>query len=500
MNKAIIELGNKIDIATDSKDTQALKDCIALSQEMESTGNLSNDEKAILFYFTGNAWASLDHILNYESFSWLYKRKEFEKAIIYYRRVLGVEKLNDFISKNILSQNYTNLGNMFSQAGRIIAAIDYWDKALLVYPDFGMAKCNKAHGLIYYSKMLYDKSHQTIMLKNAYKLLKTSIEDNTIHKKAKITFRNDIKYIGSLFKKENLESEITFKKFSLGKSKKEIAYRKWVIKNKLFINPLNDILQVDVVSHDVLGLPNLRIRDNPAPIYHGFFSQIKQEYITLRYLFYKYLIKNETKIHFSDEGRHLNNTLDYPQFGLRYEYLKLSFRMAYSLFDKISYFLNKYLDLGFSPDEVSFRKIWFIKKGNDYFINPKIQELNNLPLRGLYFLSKDLYEKNEEYSTSIEPESYKLAEIRNHIEHKYFKIHWDMWSGKTEHTGDQSMDMNIDNWSYSLYENDFAHKTSKIINLAREAIIYLSLALHHEEIKEKANSITMPLIITEYDF
>lgn len=500
MNKAIIELGNKIDIATDLKNTQALKDCIALSQEMESTGNFSNDEKAILFYFTGNAWADLDYILNYESSSWLYKRAEFEKAIIYYRKVLGVEKLSDFISKNILSQNYTNLGNMFSQAGRIIVAIDYWDKALSLYPDFGMAKCNKAHGLIYYSKMLYDKSHQMILLKNAYKLLEESIENTTIHKKAKITFQDDIKYIESLFKKEYLESEIIFKKFSLGKSEREIAYKKWIIKNKLFINPLNDILQNDVVSHDVLSLPNLLVRDNPAPIYHGFFSQIKQEYITLRYLFYKYLIKDETTIHFSDKGRHLHNTLDYSQFGLRYEYLKLSFRMAYSLFDKISFFLNKYLNLGFSPNEVSFRKIWFVKKDNDYFINPKIQKLNNLPLRGLYYLSKDLYEKDEEYSTAIEPEAQKIAEIRNHIEHKYFKIHWDMWSGKTEHTGDQSIDMNIDDWSYSLYESDFSNKTFKIINLAREAIIYLSLALHREETNEKVNGITMPLIITDYDF
>ena len=49
MNEAIIELGNKIDIATDLKNAQALKDCIALSQEIESTRNFSNDEKAILF-------------------------------------------------------------------------------------------------------------------------------------------------------------------------------------------------------------------------------------------------------------------------------------------------------------------------------------------------------------------------------------------------------------------------------------------------------------------
>ncbi len=255
----------------------------------------------------------------------------------------------------------------------------------------------------------------------------------------------------------------------------------------------------EIRSHDVLSLPSILIRDNPAPIYHGFFSQIKQEYITLRYLFYKYFRGDEAKLHLSDNGRHLHNTLDYPQFGLRYEYLKISFRMAYSIFDKIAYFLNKYLDLGFNPKNVYFKKIWFTKKNDKYFINQKIQELNNLPLRGLYFLSKDLYEKDQEYSASIEPEAQKIAEIRNHIEHKYFKIHWDMWSGETKHTGDEVIDMNIDNWSYSLYEEDFSNKTFKIINLVREAIIYLCLAINQEEIKQVDNGITMPLFIMDYD-
>ncbi len=247
--KNIIKLGNRIDSAIDSKDIQALKDCISLSQEMELKKNLSNDEKALLFYFMGNAWADLDQLLNYKDCSWLYRRPEFEKAIIYYRKVIELDGLSESTRMNILVQNYTNLGNMFGQAGRIVAAINYWEIALSINENFGMALCNIAHGLIYYTEMLYDESHRMIMLKKAYKLLKNSIDCPSIHENAKNTFQYDIRKIKSILKEEYLESELTFKKFSLGRSKKESEYRTWIIENKLFLNPLNDILNNSVVSH-----------------------------------------------------------------------------------------------------------------------------------------------------------------------------------------------------------------------------------------------------------
>ena len=53
------------------------------------------------------------------------------------------------------------------------------------------------------------------------------------------------------------------------------------------------------------------------------------------------------------------NTLDYPSYSLAVERMKAAFRMAYSLFDKIAYFLNEYLRLGIPERNVSFRTLWY---------------------------------------------------------------------------------------------------------------------------------------------
>jgi hypothetical protein len=129
------------------------------------------------------------------------------------------------------------------------------------------------------------------------------------------------------------------------------------------------------------------VRDYSAPVFQGFYNQIKQEYLTARYLLYNYNMNFGEWHTFSDRDRNLVNTFDYPQYGFRYEQLKNSFKMLYSLFDKIGYFLNEYLKLGKEQTKVNFKNVWYRNRQ----INPNLEELQNNPLRGLYFLSKDLF-------------------------------------------------------------------------------------------------------------
>src|SRR5207245_1998729 len=93
----------------------------------------------------------------------------------------------------------------------------------------------------------------------------------------------------------------------------------------------------------------------------GFFNQIKQEFVSARYLYYEGLRSKGP--HFSDRDVLLYNTLDYPVYSLATEKLRAAFRLAYSLFDKISFFLNHYLQLGHNPNKVSFRGVWCEPKG-----------------------------------------------------------------------------------------------------------------------------------------
>jgi hypothetical protein len=270
--------------------------------------------------------------------------------------------------------------------------------------------------------------------------------------------------------------------FSLGSSGDEIAYRNWCLQNRLFLNPLNDIGPYPIAAHDVLGAPSIVVSIKEGPYYPGFFNQMKQEYVSARFLYYEGINARET--HFSDKEVVLVNTLDYPSYAFAVEKVKASFRMAYSLFDKIAFFLNHYMRLSIQERNVSFRTIWYKSQSKREGLREEFKQRQNWPLRGLFWLSKDLYEDKPGFKDSIEPDAQELNEIRNHLEHKYLKLHEDMWFGPKEKENEVFRPM-ADTLAFSMYRKDFNEKALRLIKMVRAALIYLSLAVHCEERERK---------------
>lgn len=489
VRNAIIQLGPQIDSAFDNQKRELLSLLIEDAEHLYSE-KLNSDEIAVLDYFMGNAWSYLNTLNNYNINNvWMYEQLETINAIKFFRKCVANTSISEEIRSNIFIQAYTNLGNLFSESGRIIYAIESWNRALKIYPNFGMAGANLCHGLIYYAKILYDQSHFALFLRYSHNQLMSFLRCDDIYADAKRIFEEDLNWLRKVLNKDFL-LDLEFKKYSLGRSKQEKTYRSWVLENGLYLNPLNDIYFESFIAHDILHLPSLTTTEFKAPAFHGFFNEIKQQYITARFLYYSY--KNELpedKLHYSDKDRNLIDTLDYPQYGLRYELLKNAFRSLYSIFDKIAYFINEYFKIEKDKDKVSFRNIWYV---NNKQINPIFDEMNNNPLRGLYFLSKDFYAKDMDYLAVADDDAKDIAEIRNSIEHKYFRIF-----GLGVDANDK---IRFDDLAYSISEKDFQEKTYRLLKSAREAIIYLSLAIHIEEEKNKPrDGVIMPITMIKYD-
>src|SRR5581483_6766923 len=116
--------------------------------------------------------------------------------------------------------------------------------------------------------------------------------------------------------------------YSFGDSLEEKRYRKWALDNKLFLNPMNDAYLNSISARDVLSLPNISVSmKEKMPWRHGLFDQLKQEYVSARYLYYESI--HPEKVHFSDKDVRLINSMDYPSYGLSTEKLKSSFRMLF---------------------------------------------------------------------------------------------------------------------------------------------------------------------------
>jgi len=159
-------------------------------------------------------------------------------------------------------------------------------------------------------------------------------------------------------------------------------------------------------------------------------------------------------------------------------------RVSYSIFDKIALFLNDYMNIGLKVDGVNFRNIWgaYNNKKQKLEIRSCFLDSENWLLRGLYFLSKDLYAPN--FIDVAEPQARELHCIRKMAEHRYLGI--------------QEYPVQIDDTEYLKYitVDDLADKALKMLQLSREALIYLSLAMHIDERKReeaRGNGLVVPV-------
>ena len=83
---------------------------------------------------------------------------------------------------------------------------------------------------------------------------------------------------------------------------------------------------------------------------------------------------------------------------------------------------------------MSFRSLWYERQNRAKGLRPDFDALDNWPLRGLFWLSKDLYEDQPGFRESMDPSGEDLAKIRNHLEHRYLKLHDSLWGGRTDNT------------------------------------------------------------------
>ena len=271
-----------------------------------------------------------------------------------------------------------------------------------------------------------------------------------------------------------MSDNVKYKEWDLGDSKEEVDYRKWCLSNNLFLNSLNDLDNISIAARDVLHLPAIIMKIDEKPFHHGLFNVIKQEYITARYLLFESMKHaQQGEVHIADKDNTMVETLDYTFHSIGIEKKKIAFRMAYSIFDKIAYFMNEYFNLGMRQQDVYFKKIWYSKGEKKKGLVRKFVANENWPLRGLFWLSKDLFENDDEFKNCLEPDAKELNDIRNHLEHKYLKVH--MFGTH------YSPPFSSDDLSYSISRDSLFEKTLRLLKLTRSAIMYLSYSVHREE-------------------
>ena len=362
-----------------------------------------------------------------------------------------------------------NLGTALNATGRIIDAIEIWDRLLLIDDSFALARLNRALAWIYYGDAVHDESHRLLLRKRAYQNMK-QISRPVLTAEQRDDLDRHLKSLEATVGLEWLDEEINWDDMRISDTAEEKTYREWCLKNRLFLHPLNDAGNILLASYDAIATPDMFVEYiADGPYRQGFFNQLVQEFVSARFLIYEGFTFRPT--HFSDRHVTLADTLDGALFSFGQEKIRCAFRVTYSLFDKIAYFLNHYFHLDIPEKQVSFRSLWYEKR--NLKTRPVRSEFktrySNWPLRALFWLSKDFEEDNDGFQNSIEPEAQKLRSIRDHLEHKLLRIHR------------ESVPEIIPLGQYSITESDFRSKTIRLARLGRSALMYLALAMRHEE-------------------
>lgn len=475
---ALNRIGMLIDLAgdlgRDDGTTHALEWANALAQR-----RLTDRQAALLEYFRANAWSNRQHASHRDTESaWRWEQPELQQQVYCLRRAAqlpGFEKLSRLRRCQIL----TNLGNQLSTLGRCVEAASTWSRALSANPHFGMALGNRGYGFIQYAQSLYDSEYRYIFLYFAHKDLSAALSSQSDfggsgHQHAKAFFAAKKDEIESIIDIRKAKHAIKMDGHPTGTSKEEQHYRAWTLQKRLFLNPLNDLGPHTIAAHDMLSLPSFTTGIGEPPSLIGFFNQMKQEYVSGRWLLYDGL--HPGRVHFSDRQVAIYNTLDYPTYSLAIEKTKAAYRIGYSLLDKIAFFLNDYARLGVDSRHVYFKTIWYENQDPRRGIRQELARSRNRPLRALYWLAKDLFDPK--LQDVMEPDAQALYVIRNHLEHSYLKIH-EMLSPRSER--ENAADMWTDRLAYSVSRSDFEAKTLQVFRLARAGLIYLSLGMHREE-------------------
>lgn len=489
-NSVIDALGERIDHACDAGDMDDLQRCIADAEVVAS--NITDDVAiSTTHYYIANAYSGLHSERKSSNIPDIEHNHYLEKEIWHLRKAAAISSVGGvaLFKSDLPCRIATNLGNALNHIGRFSEAIECWDTARDEINDFAMAQGNKGYGLFYYARLLPEETQQVAFLFEARRNLRLACQGN-LESGAAIPFEKTIEWISAIIPED---IGLKLDGYPLGEDLPEQKYRQWSLKSRLFLNPLNDIFQASISAYDGLMLPPITAGISEKPKLHGLFNQIKQEYASARYMIYEGLESNSWETHFSDKDVLLYDLLDYGKYSVSIEKLKMSYMMLFSIFDKIAYLLNVHYELNIPVGKTSFRKLW--SKDFSYtttILTTRSGELN-WPMRGLHWVSKDLY--SSDMQNVIEPQAKELQAIRNHIAHKYLKVHDELWQGLG------SLDLFNDGMAHSITRNDLEAKCIKLIKLVRAAIIYAvsGIYIYEKERSMERDGLVAPMVLNTID-
>ena len=476
--------GCKIDLGTHSATKTYIEDGISTYKKaLEKDIGLQIKHKQSFNYYNGNGYMSLNSIIkatkgtNYRAFK---DNQELLEAAKYFKESMNQGNREPTI--------FTNYGNLLDIQGRYLEAINFYDKAIKANQQWGMAFGNKAISVISLAQI--SGKYQTAQYIYAYQLLKKAVEfqDNVIQiggTQALAEFSKRMIEIEKLFedKGDLLNSDLPHSKFKTDKLNEQLTkFYDFCLAHDLFLNLHIQDKKCEAASTDHVFISLITPIDDNDSFYKfaGWINEMKESYLTARYLLTESDYKTKTKTQIS-ALTDIVYPLDYSTKNLYTGLIKASIKESFSILDKIGYFLNEYIKLEIKKeDNINWKNVWFhdLKANNpkhwfedECTFHHKIRESDNYTLFGLFSLFLDIDDS-------------ELPNLRHQLTHRKILVKLKgSGNGKDEFTLDELNDSAI-----------------KLLVYTKTAIIYLINYVNSEENKKRSDGLIMSRFVMTDQF
>lgn len=349
--------------------------------------------------------------------------------------------------KNIL---LINLGHAFSDIKRFSEAIKCWEQVLLNRQHSSEAiiatvLCNIGSCVSDMTPLLPNKFLIARFVSIGKKCLEDALTCKSINKSLEQTLRTALSRLVDRERFLLKDNNISISAINYGEMKSDFAF--WSRDNVLFLNPLSDISVEPESFADIIDLSFLK-EDKYKFLISGY-DELKQQYVFSRKMLH--------------ESVNENNDMK----------SKASFRLAYSVLDKLAGLINHYFGLGYDNEVLSYNKIWFTKKSNKKQVAEKLSKTDNPYMIALYWISRDVFLEGEE---SSDPEAADIAKCRNYIEHRFVEV-----------VKENVFEENYSNSQLLIGRGTLYEKCLKLHCIIRNAMLYFYMAVKWQSLKEDTN-------------
>ena len=483
-SEELLGFGSVIDdVKLGKKNVKDIEPIVKTVEGYLKNHSLNTFNRLMSYYLLGQAY-NTQKCLTLEASQALFNHPLALKEIFCYRMTL---QIGDEIRRKGLwalyntvlgcvYQAYVHLGSVYDHIGRHQDALHSYAKAGEMMPNDYMWQFNLGFS---YGGMFgyYEKNVQPILVKKAKMLLEPYLNkpESTL---SVIKMYDRLKVL-------KVPDRIEERKCEYAEGE-EAKYNKWVNENYLRLNAYNEINPYSLFAQDdnlyFDSLFTLKGTANDSYRLMTMLNEIKQEYVSARYLLYSYF-KESGKSHFSDKNVRIADVYQYANYSYNVELAKAAFRALYSLMDKIAFALNDYLKLGLKGKDVDFKGFWYADMKTRE-IRPEILKYSTvISLAGLLFIRNDVYGGNKEYLQAEETKHLQM--VRNAMEHRAIQIVDD---GRME---DKDALLIIS-------RNDFEKVAMNLIKTVRQAIFCFVNTVKHIEYDKIIEARKHGLVMSQY--